>query len=186
MNHCQSAQPELPHNHFCFAATCRVAFPGDVHKCPVCNRPERKPIYNGEPVTPQDVIQTKRRSLPENQDFDSDNFLKTDTFPNLSRFHRTPAPWKAKLANEGNKFAKQFWHVVRDAAPELWSEVVSSGYDIRPEDEGNAYLIAAAPELLAACKDLLEILAPGEDYVEIYDDEPYAFLKKAIAKAEGY
>ena len=56
------------------------------------------------------------------------------------------------------------------------------------QSEANALLIAAAPELLAACKAAASVMEDGDNHLnpetgEYYRD--YQILKEAIAKAEG-
>jgi len=51
--------------------------------------------------------------------------------------------------------------------------------------EANARLIAAAPELLAACVDALALLRTVPDEFAMPDHPVFGALRDAIAKAEG-
>ena len=59
----------------------------------------------------------------------------------------------------------------------------------KPADFANAHLIAAAPDLLAACKLALPWVSAGIDYTGCTAKDPYGAdleeLRAAIAKAEG-
>jgi len=54
-----------------------------------------------------------------------------------------------------------------------------------PEDEAkaNARLIAAAPDLLAACEAAMDMIL--SDYHPIHKPKQFAVIKAAIAKAKG-
>jgi hypothetical protein len=58
-------------------------------------------------------------------------------------------------------------------------------YDIK--DKANAALIAAAPELLEACKESLQYFRQIPEYVDrsVHKSIPITTLERAIAKAEG-
>lgn len=82
-------------------------------------------------------------------------------------------PWQHNKYNGEDSIYS--WDGIKIAIPEMWTE------DEQGESEANARLIAAAPELLEACKEIVrrinentgeEILALGQ-------------LQAAIAKAEG-
>ena len=53
--------------------------------------------------------------------------------------------------------------------------------------EPNRALIAAAPDMLAACETALEMLVDswGADQIAVGDDQVATVLKRAIAKAKG-
>lgn len=104
----------------------------------------------------------------------------------------TPAPWqiddKTFVYALGPGGTNKFFLSVQAAGPERIGE---------PEKEANACLIAAAPELLAACQAfskmygrLWDTVAPegggflGADSVKKYD-EIHAQMSAAIAKAIG-
>lgn len=82
----------------------------------------------------------------------------------------TPGPWVWK-ADGG----------IYSAAPNTLTRFVATVYHYSPEIVPNARLIAAAPDLLAACKMVADMavgwgaLTPGD----------IAEVKAAIAKAEG-
>ena len=85
----------------------------------------------------------------------------------------TPGPWWIDLDTFGVK--------------RVWARVDGSTYDVactegdgsllRETREADARLIAAAPDLLEACKFVIEDLAIGT--------EGYSLVKAAIAKAEA-
>jgi hypothetical protein len=85
----------------------------------------------------------------------------------------TPGPWRADCGGSGNQRGGFSVTAANDG-------VVICGRMGWPhcadESEANARLIAAAPDLLAACKALVE----GE-----YDAPVMPMARAAIAKAEG-
>lgn len=96
----------------------------------------------------------------------------------------TPGPWRLDLTG-----------AVR--AERITRVAVASGQDQLSDSEvkANLHLIAAAPDLLEACKNALKNLEELKDFVDPAsksimaltreDRETYALLKDAIAKAEG-
>ena len=96
----------------------------------------------------------------------------------------TPGPW----SSNGSTITKSNGLRVRvmsptAAAPEAWSDIVKTLH-------ADARLIAAAPELLEACKEMLEAYAPhAMDTVEKFGpDALHSAVKlaqQAIKKAEG-
>lgn len=79
----------------------------------------------------------------------------------------TPGPWKLKRSG-----------AISDADGEL---VATTGYRVRvgsDEDDANARLIAAAPELLALLTELIDIEGPQPGHIEWANK-----VKAAIAKA---
>jgi hypothetical protein len=102
----------------------------------------------------------------------------------------TPGPWKAVLADE--KATK--WYITANIPGMQNSETeiaVVYGGKVDEKSEKNAMLIAAAPDLLAACKALVElygirtqeVIGDGLDDVINYDAS--VLVLAAIAKAEG-
>lgn len=79
--------------------------------------------------------------------------------------------------------------VSRDGAPRHQDRLpADSAYhqDQIPTMESNAHLIAAAPDLLSACKNAEMFLGEIKElYPEICADGILSILKAAIAKAEG-
>lgn len=77
------------------------------------------------------------------------------------------------------------WHVVKIPG-ESRLRVHAETYDVADichaggADDANARLIAAAPDMLAACKDFLEACHKGKDL-----KPAMAQARKAIEKAEG-
>lgn len=93
----------------------------------------------------------------------------------------TPGPWTAiKATYSDDRGTNDFWHVAYTDRGKTWSMKTAGD-----EGRANAYLIAAAPDLLAACK---RMLAANEDICGtvpagwIEADEA---LAAAIASAEG-
>jgi hypothetical protein len=89
----------------------------------------------------------------------------------------TPGPWEAQLKPlpEGKKMRDQEVTVV---APSGEICTVST----RPvECGGNAHLIASAPDLYAALKDLVD----GNDSPNLHWDPRWIAASEAIRKAEG-
>lgn len=84
---------------------------------------------------------------------------------------RTPGPWTVERGNAGSN------HPLFVVAPDRDG--------LRPWCDADAHLIAAAPELLAALKETLDLLRLVSDYSPAKFDSTWAFALKAIAKAEG-
>ena len=99
----------------------------------------------------------------------------------------TPGPWEARrqLA-DGYLIKKEGWEIRTDAYDvATWIE---RGAPIRRE--GDAHLIAAAPDLLEACKNAMaEIAIMDVSSLPRYDQDRYLkaiqTLSAAIAKARG-
>ena len=88
----------------------------------------------------------------------------------------TPGPWDLDI--EGSK-----WFI--DGADELTVAYLDrEGFREKGEIEANARLIAAAPELLAACKSALRALEDNLDPGPMDSDAKTA-LRLVIAKTEG-
>lgn len=99
----------------------------------------------------------------------------------------TPGPWTFKLHDGWNSLT---YAIYQDkgkesgycVAEKKWSSI----NNIQMEElKANARLIAAAPELLEACKDAIEFIKDG--YVETFPEVKQLLnkLEQAIAKAEG-
>lgn len=92
----------------------------------------------------------------------------------------TPGPWEIK---EADTSIGAEWYRILGHGERGMVDVAETPY----RHEGNARLIAAAPDLLAAAKTLLDVLAneredlPSSDAVGDARDA----LRAAIAKAEG-
>jgi hypothetical protein len=95
----------------------------------------------------------------------------------------TPGPWKVKDGWDKNGNGKYFPEVVFCETPKLKGVVVNESHNQEAESiMANAYLIAAAPELLEA----LERLAGDiEDLGAEYDYSTMSMVRAAIAKAHG-
>lgn len=101
----------------------------------------------------------------------------------------TPGPW---MIGYGEAVGiGEIYGVGIDTEPD-WTPVcmLSLSEKVNEVDEANARLIAAAPDLLAALKDILcfvEIAAMGRDqiYWDVIDDCEGAKARAAIAKATG-
>jgi len=89
----------------------------------------------------------------------------------------TPGPWKAVLVEGhrlGGRNGAARYDVLAMNPPDFVADRLT---------EANARLIAAAPDLLAACRAVLECL--GRTLAPDYLPEPRELLRAAIAKAEG-
>lgn len=90
----------------------------------------------------------------------------------------TPGPWKWWTTHEGS-------HRIN---PEEGGLVIASCDTRNPfsyEQEANARLIAAAPDLLKACKALLDVYGELHALYDIGDCDASDAARIAIAKAEG-
>jgi hypothetical protein len=92
----------------------------------------------------------------------------------------TPAPW---IVRDGLVCSSDIYASAIPLAG-AWIDGSWQGNDATPESIANAYLCAAAPELLAACK---EAIAELDDCCAVPSDDWdfYEKLRRAIAKAEG-
>jgi hypothetical protein len=103
----------------------------------------------------------------------------------------TPGPWMAKASVHGSDFgivaqdpsAESGWLVLA----EVFSELRRQGDRALEEAAANARLIAAAPQLLEALKEVTELLdwACGIDLLPPDADGPAAKARAAIAAAQG-
>lgn len=95
-------------------------------------------------------------------------------------------PWFARhVTIQNGKGGSQRWHILagKDRSIQVCSLL---GWD--EDDEANARLIAAAPELLEALKNLLESYGAYVDIDEVTNAdivEPVREARAAIAKAKG-
>jgi hypothetical protein len=85
----------------------------------------------------------------------------------------TPGPWKVKTTDYAGRYVL-FNDIVRGRVPK----------DFGDEDEANARLIAAAPDLLEALKDTRDCLA-AHGYCSRWEREVLRLAGTAISKAEG-
>ena len=90
----------------------------------------------------------------------------------------TPGPWEVSIFNQqlGNSNKRQTLYTIKDC---------EISYSIHPteEQEANARLIAAAPDLLEACKAAMtDLIFPscGGTHGDLY-----AIIQKAVMKATG-
>jgi hypothetical protein len=92
-----------------------------------------------------------------------------------TKTQHTPGPWEAD----------DFYVTTQAGSPPRTIACSPSPYTWRKAD---ARLIAAAPELLNACRELLEVLEKSNAHGEEYQWDPLdeaARLRAAIAKATG-
>ncbi len=104
----------------------------------------------------------------------------------------TPGPWVVNTLNgkipvvrelKSNVGEASRYHaaIIRDTAPPFERVCnLDFGYG-KPDDEANARLIAAAPDLLEACTKAAMRMEFGDDT----ENETYNKLEQAIAKAKG-
>ena len=91
----------------------------------------------------------------------------------------TPGPWKVSRKAPSNVVAKDLIVAYCQG-----HEKTETGYTMK-DAEANARLIAAAPELLEACKYAIENLKPkGTVSKDFSGHNAMATLSRAIAKAE--
>lgn len=104
------------------------------------------------------------------------------TEPKNSEAQHTPGPWNAQ------GFRVREAH--RDFSHGIWKEGVRLALvDCRPlanrsEEEANAHLIAAAPELLRALRAMFDASGASQGTADA-DNPAESLARAAIAKAEG-
>ena len=100
----------------------------------------------------------------------------------------TPGPWGAKLKNAPRaiKLKRDHWEIGQESAPRAGVGIAFG------DDEANARLIAAAPELLEALKRIIPAARDSKhenfstlDGIESTRTEMLQCAHAAIAKAEG-
>ena len=103
----------------------------------------------------------------------------------------SPAPWKAEewMIGQGQEPRTEMvlHNNVHQIGKLTWSDAADKPWDIsKGEQQANARLIAAAPELLQACR---EALADLEGYLAEWETDPametVQELRAVIAKATG-
>lgn len=97
----------------------------------------------------------------------------------------TPGPWEV-IETDHICYVKAagIWH------PNEFLATVHQGFDFMLPVAANADLIASAPDLLAACRLMLEARdsddgGPMNPVIQIMVDESIKSMRAAIAKAEG-
>ncbi len=98
----------------------------------------------------------------------------------------TPGPWDYRLRfnaeDKGNPPLGGWYSVTADAA----NFMVASTELSAEEDEANARLIAAAPDLLSSCVGLLSALEEMiPRFKSFHGNETVEYARAAIAKAKG-
>lgn len=94
----------------------------------------------------------------------------------------TPKPWKWECKWEANKYDPNYNGSMGGLEPGVLWYGLDGEEGIYCRNEADSCLIAAAPELLEACKLALDYLQKSDAYS---DGQAYPALLKAIAKAEG-
>lgn len=94
----------------------------------------------------------------------------------------TPGPWYLDDQDPDDKYR----YVMADEAPDAdWAICRVTLISDRTAGEANARLIAAGPELLAACKTINEWIDGTGTFMLSGDHVNLQKLRAAIAKAEG-
>lgn len=98
----------------------------------------------------------------------------------MTESKHTPGPWIARAFGTPTL-------CVTDADAAYVVDRFKLGGRSQAEHDANASLIAASPNLLAACESSLRLLQARLDFAEILDEEKAHIdtLRAAIAKAKG-
>lgn len=97
----------------------------------------------------------------------------------------TPGPWRSSVEREPGIFAQSYRITANDAMG-YERMIARQPTGLGADDEANAHLIAAAPDLLAACRAAEAWIVQMERSGAITQTrEPIATLRAAIAKTEG-
>jgi hypothetical protein len=97
----------------------------------------------------------------------------------------TPGPWEIGSINKRDKYL--WWAAVFTPKSTGKFHTPRAGEALgvdREECEGNARLIASAPEMLEALRNVAEIMS-GADYSHVKADMVRAICRRAISTAEG-
>jgi len=86
----------------------------------------------------------------------------------------TPGPWKVQRYDNGNSYA---------ISPVGSAKVIAKLQSKTFDNKANAHLIAAAPEMYEALKEIYQLLEKHEPHW--YLRKHYNLVAKALAKAEG-
>ncbi len=90
----------------------------------------------------------------------------------------TPGPWRAEISCDETGAPQKCWWISAKGDVDIGE---TSGEKRSDEEAANALLIAAAPDLLKACKEFVRKCECGE----ARSRRSYAEMKAALAKAEG-
>jgi hypothetical protein len=96
----------------------------------------------------------------------------------MSKTEHTPGPWFVNQAAANKGFARVTANngMIAECGPHR---------EANEQHFANAHLIAAAPDLLETCKDILDDIKCGRD-IHLRDNKSVKCLKAAIAKAEKH
>lgn len=110
--------------------------------------------------------------------------MSTQPLPVSHKPAATPGPWKVSTSPGAAVTTRCIVHELSKGTRLLSRHVATvSAHGPDVENEANAHLLAAAPELLAACKQAVEFLDNGPGGTGI--DAACVRVRAAIAKAEG-
>ncbi len=107
-----------------------------------------------------------------------------------SRTQHTPGPWLIDRltrrwgGNTNNRYRHMIQRGEGDEFPSI-AEVPSNWTPYQDDHvaEANARLIAAAPDLLAACRELLRYFVPSRDRMNAEQEAAFNTVRAAIARA---
>ena len=97
----------------------------------------------------------------------------------------TPGPWEIEQFNEDYVKKEGRLSIKKIAIFCLGYQVATVIGEDWETRKANARLIASAPELLEACKYVLEMCNGHHDDIDIFKDGIKGCVERAIAKAEG-
>lgn len=99
----------------------------------------------------------------------------------MSEITRTPGPWTAFYKHKYDE-----WHVSIPFPPGSMKLTLFNNGVPGDNPEGDAHLIAAAPDLLGALRFILAFYEPGQRYLDTEAwKQAEASGRAAVAKAEG-
>lgn len=98
----------------------------------------------------------------------------------MSGAKHTPGPWSVDHDHPNPVIVTDDLYIA-EVMDDCWDESRAGAGDPDAEQRANASLIAAAPDLLAAC----EATIAAFESCQLYDKCPLGLLKSAVAKAKG-